>query len=115
MKIIKYIDSIENWKLNKINKTNKSIEKGSSYIKIRVLGFPNLADHEKSPFHINDMMPKKIYKSIIVHKSGDSFRPGIWTVVSEPEVFVGLGLGLSWGDIFHLDSSVKGFGEKIGV
>ena len=55
-------------KENKATKKKELIQKGSVHIKIRVLGFLNLADDEEKPFKINNMMPQEISKSIVVHK-----------------------------------------------
>ena len=94
---------------NKKTKKKEIIQKGSVHIQIRVLGFLNFSDNEEKPFQINGMMPQEISKSIIVHKLGDALQPGTWIVVSEPEVFVGLGWNFSMFDTFDLDSSVTGF------
>ena len=105
----------EEWiplRIEKVNKKTKQTEitqKGSVHIKIRVLGFLNLADNEEKPFQINDIMPQDILKSINVHKTGDALEPGSWIVVSEPTVFVGLGWDFSWKESFDLDASVTGF------
>ena len=96
-------------KENKTTKKKELIQKGSVHIKIRVLGFLNLADDEEKPFIINNMMPQEISKSIVVHKLGDSLQPGTWIIVSEPEIFVGLGWDFSRSERFDLDASVTGF------
>ena len=96
-------------KLNKKTKQTEVIQKGTVHIQIRVLGFLNLADDEEKPFQINDIMPQEISKSINFHKTGDALQPGTWIVVSEPEVFVGLGWDFSWFDSYDLDASVTGF------
>ena len=61
---------------NKTTKKKEMIQKGFVHIKIRVLGFLNLADDEVKPFQINNMMPQEISKSIVVHKLGDALQPG---------------------------------------
>ena len=105
----------EEWiplKIEKENKTTKSkeiIQKGFVHIKIRVLGFLNLADDEEKPFQINNIIPQEISKSIIVHKLGDDLQPGSWIIVSEPEIFVGLGWDFSKNEKFDLDASIAGF------
>ena len=105
----------EEWiplKIEKVNKKTKQKEitqKGSVHIKIRVLGFTNLADNEEKPFQINDIMPHEILKSINIHKTGDALQPGSWIIVSEPIVFVGLGWDFSFRETFDLDASVTGF------
>ena len=105
----------EEWiplKIEKVNKKTKQTEvtqKGTVHIQIRVLGFLNLADDEEKPFQINDVMPQEILKSINIHKTGDALQPGTWIIVSEPEVFVGLGWDFSWRETFDLDASVTGF------
>ena len=105
----------EEWiplRIEKVNKKTKQTEitqKGSVHIKIRVLGFLNLADNEEKPFQINDIMPQEILKSIKFHKMGDALEPGSWIIVSEPTVFVGLGWDFSWKESFDLDASVTGF------
>ena len=105
----------EEWiplKIEKYNKKTKQTEvtqKGTVHIQIRVLGFLNLTDDDEKPFQINNILPQEISKSIIVHKMGDALQPGTWIVVSEPEVFVGLGWDFSLGESFDLDASVTGF------
>ena len=94
---------------NKTTKKKEMIQKGFVHIKIRVLGFLNLVDDEVKPFQINNMMPQEISKSIVVHKLGDALQPGTWIVVSEPEIFVGLGWDFSRSERFDLDASVTGF------
>ena len=116
---LEWIRSSENYneewiplKIEKENKTTKRkeiIQKGFVHIKIRVLGFLNLADDEEKPFQINYMITQEISKSIIVHKLGDVLRPGSWIVVSEPEIFVGLGWNFPRNERFDLDASVTGF------
>ena len=108
----------EEWiplKIEKYNKETKQTEitqKGSVHVKIRVLGFLNLADDEDKPFIINDSMPQEILKSINIHKNGDALQPGSWIIVSEPIVFVGLGWDFTWRETFDLDASVSGFDIK---
>ena len=99
-------------KINKKTKQKEVTQKGSVHIKIRVLGFLNLADNEEKPFEINGMMPQEISKSIIFHKNGDALQPGTWIIVSEPDVFVGLGWDFSRSETFDLDASVTGFDIK---
>ena len=109
----------EEWiplKIEKINKKTKQKEvtrKGSVHIKIRVLGFLNLANDEEKPFQLKDEMPQEILKSINIHKTGDALEPGTWIIITEPEVFVGLGWDFTSDDIIDLDASVTGFDHNI--
>ena len=102
-------------KYNKKTKQNEITQKGQVHVKIRVLGFLNLADDDDKPFIINDSMPQEILKSINVHKNGDNLQPGSWIIVSEPIVFVGLGWDFTWRESFDLDASVTGFDIKNNV
>ena len=116
---LEWINTSENYteewiplKIEKYNKKTKKTEitqKGSVHIKIRLLGYLYLSDNEEKPFKINEMLNQEISKSIILHKKGDALQPGTWIVISEPEVFVGLGWDFSWNETFDLDASVTGF------
>ena len=97
---------------NKKTKQNEVTQKGSVHIKIRALGFNYLDDNEDKPFVINDSMPQEILKAINFHKYGDPLQPGSWIIVSQPEVYIGLGWDFSWGEEFDLDASVTGFNIK---
>jgi len=96
-------------KINKKTKQKESNQKGAVHIKIRVLGFLNLSDDEDKPFKIKDAMPQEILKSINIHKMGDPLQPGSWIIISEPEVYVGLGWDFTGRETFDLDASVTGF------
>ena len=110
-----YHEEWSNLQIEKYNKNTKQteiIQKGSVLVKMRLLGFCNLADDELKPFEIKDAMPNEIIKSISTHINGDSLQPGNWIVVSQQDIYVGLGWDFSWGDSFDLDASVTGFDEK---
>ena len=49
------------------------------------------------------------------HKHGEPLIPGTWIPISEPTVFVGLGLDFTGGETFDLDASITGFDEKYNV
>ena len=40
---------------------------------------------------------------------GDPLQPGSWIIISEPEVYVGLGWDFTGRETFDLDASVTGF------
>ena len=96
-------------KINENTKQKEFIQKGFVHVQIRVFGFHYLEDSEKKPYEKYNVMPQEESQTIILHNNGENLQPGTWIIVSEPEVFVGLGWDYSKKYTFDLDSSVTGF------
>ena len=96
-------------KINENTKQKEFIQKGFVHVQIRVFGFHYLEDSEKKPYEKYNVMPQEESQTIILHNNGENLQPGTWIIVSEPEVFVGLGWDFSGSNTYDLDASVTGF------
>jgi len=103
---------MEEWiplSIEKMNKKTKQIDKkkkGSVHIKIKLLGFLHITDDKKKPFKIKDEFPIESLQSIYFQKNKELFLLDSWTIITEKELFVGLGWDVPKKEKLEADATV---------